>query len=201
MFRPTKPGKSGKPESAGQRDSRIDRLIAPVKQLFRSPSPRASPSSQQTLQPSPVPPPHSGPPPPTPHPQTGEQGGSSPGKLSEQDGDLWSKAFKQLPEEYKKDLDNLDKMDILQKLFVIAKQAEEQNAAKQFKLKWGDKEIDVGEKAAGFVGCLNKFKEIGDIVVQYDPVHVALPWAGVRFILMVYNSPQLLCGIVLTSPS
>lgn len=31
---------------------------------------------------------------------------------------------------------------------------------------------------------LNKFKEIGDIVTQYDPTHLALPWAGVRFILI-----------------
>ena len=101
--------------------------------------------------------------------------------------DLWSKAYKQLPEEYKNDLDNLDKLDILQNLFTIAKQAEEKTLAKRFKLKWGDNEIDVQEKVKGFVGWLNKFKEIGDIVVQYDPVHAALPWAGVRFILMVCN--------------
>ena len=99
--------------------------------------------------------------------------------------DLWSKAYKQLPEEYKNELDNLDKLDILQKLFAIAKEAEEKTLAKRFKLKWGDKEIDVREKVEGFVDWLNKFKEIGDIVVQYDPVHAALPWAGVRFILMV----------------
>ena len=101
--------------------------------------------------------------------------------------DLWSKAYKQLPEDYKNDLGNLDKLDILQNLFTIAKQAEEKTLAKRFKLKWGDDEIDVQEKVKGFVGWLNKFKEIGDIVVQYDPVHAALPWAGVRFILMVCN--------------
>lgn len=33
------------------------------------------------------------------------------------------------------------------------------------------------------LACLHKFKEIGDIVTQYDPAHLALPWAGVRFIL------------------
>lgn len=93
-------------------------------------------------------------------------------------------------EAYKNDLDNLDKLDIIQKLFAIAKQAEEQNATKQFKLRWGNKEVDVREKVEGFVGCLNKFKEIGDIVVQYNPVHVALPWAGVRFILMVRRPPS-----------
>lgn len=32
---------------------------------------------------------------------------------------------------------------------------------------------------------INMFKQIGDTVVQYDPGHAALPWAGVRFILQV----------------
>ena len=31
---------------------------------------------------------------------------------------------------------------------------------------------------------LNKFKEIGDIITQYDPTHLALPWAGARFVLI-----------------
>jgi len=55
-----------------------------------------------------------------------------------------------------------------------------------------------------------QLKEIGDIVVQYDPVHAVLPWAGVRFIPMVCDPPalhnqtacpaQLLCTIVLKLP-
>ncbi|KAF4769228.1 hypothetical protein HAV15_008430 [Penicillium sp. str.  len=30
---------------------------------------------------------------------------------------------------------------------------------------------------------LNRFKEVGDIAVQYDPTHASLPWAGVRVLL------------------
>lgn len=30
---------------------------------------------------------------------------------------------------------------------------------------------------------LHKFREIGDVVSSYDPAHLALPWAGLRFIL------------------
>lgn len=170
--RKTKPEK---PKSERQRDSRIGRLLVPVKEFFRSSS--GSPSgSQRSRQPS------------SP-PQTIGQVDSikTRCKSDEREGpnDLWSRAYKLLPEQYKFGLDNLDKLDIIQKLFDIAKQAEEKHAAKQFKLKWGDKEIDVQEKARGFVSWLNKFKEIGDIVMQYDPVHAALPWAGVRFILML----------------
>ncbi|MCJ1224751.1 hypothetical protein MMC12_001396, partial [Toensbergia leucococca] len=29
------------------------------------------------------------------------------------------------------------------------------------------------------------FKQVGDSAVQYDPVHAALPWAGVRFLLQI----------------
>ena len=41
---------------------------------------------------------------------------------------------------------------------------------------------DVLEKI-GF--WIRKFREIGDIAVQYDPTHAALPWAGIRFLLQV----------------
>jgi len=173
----TNPRKA-KPEE--QKESRRSRLFAPVQKFFRSQSPSPSSGSRQSHQTSPGPAPQSAP--------TDEQGRSIQVQCKQQGtSDLWSKAFKQLPEEYKKGLENLDKLDILQKLFATAKQAEEKNLAKQFKLKWGDKEIDLQEKAERFVGWVNKFKEIGDIAVQYDPVHAALPWAGVRFILMVCN--------------
>jgi hypothetical protein len=33
------------------------------------------------------------------------------------------------------------------------------------------------------VTWVDKFKQVGDIIVQYDPVHSALPWAAVRFVL------------------
>ncbi|KAI5790570.1 hypothetical protein FPQ18DRAFT_277531, partial [Pyronema domesticum] len=35
------------------------------------------------------------------------------------------------------------------------------------------------------LGWMDRFKEIGDIIVQFDPVHAALPWAGFRFLLKV----------------
>jgi hypothetical protein len=32
---------------------------------------------------------------------------------------------------------------------------------------------------------IDKFIRIGDCAVQYDPIHAALPWAGVRALLQV----------------
>ena len=34
---------------------------------------------------------------------------------------------------------------------------------------------------------IQRFVEVGDAAVQYDPAHAALPWAAVRFILKVRN--------------
>ena len=182
MSRPMFSKKPRKPKSEEQKESRVGRLLAPVQRLFRSPSPSIASSSQQSPQPSLPPPPQSEQPQERGYPSVKARNQSD---NQQRSNDLWSKAYTQLPEEYKKDLDKLDKLDVLQKLLATAKQAEEENAAKPYKLKLGDQEIDVREKAQAFMGWLNKFKEIGDIVVQYDPVHAALPWAGVRLILMV----------------
>ena len=175
------PKEPKEPKSAVQKESRRSRFLQPFKQHFRRHSAGPSSSRQQSHQPSPSTTPQSE--------ATNEQGHlpKAQDKSAKQQGTncLWTKAYTQLPEEYKKDLEKLDKLDVLQKLFATAKQAAEENAAKPCKLRWGDREIDVREKAQGFVGWMNKFKEIGDIAVQYDPVHAALPWAGVRFILMV----------------
>jgi hypothetical protein len=35
------------------------------------------------------------------------------------------------------------------------------------------------------VKWIDLFKQVGDVAVQYDPVHAVLPWAGVRFLLQV----------------
>lgn len=33
--------------------------------------------------------------------------------------------------------------------------------------------------------CLRRFKEVGDIAINFDPIHAALPWAAFRFVLEV----------------
>ena len=55
---------------------------------------------------------------------------------------------------------------------------------------------DVLAKAAKWV---NHFKAVGDIAVQYDPVHAALPWAGVRFLLNVSDALHPSDAVTLTS--
>lgn len=35
------------------------------------------------------------------------------------------------------------------------------------------------------IGSVQKFMQVGDIVSQVDPIHLGLPWAGIRFVLQV----------------
>ena len=51
---------------------------------------------------------------------------------------------------------------------------------------------------------VNRFKEIGDVAVQYDPGHAALPWAAIRFMLQasvssVETFAHMLEGVEFTS--
>ncbi|KAJ4401662.1 hypothetical protein N0V85_005470 [Neurospora sp. IMI 360204] len=50
------------------------------------------------------------------------------------------------------------------------------------------------------ISTLNKFIAVGDVAVSFDPVHAALPWAAVRFVLVTLTASselksQLLGGI------
>jgi hypothetical protein len=47
------------------------------------------------------------------------------------------------------------------------------------------RDIILRDKAAKTLAWLDKFKQIGDVAVNFDPHHAALPWAGVRFLLEV----------------
>ena len=54
------------------------------------------------------------------------------------------------------------------------------------------------------VGWVNKVKEIGDVAIQYDPGHAALPWAAIRFLLQASVSSvetfgHMLEGVELSS--
>jgi hypothetical protein len=47
------------------------------------------------------------------------------------------------------------------------------------------RQIHVADQVDKILRFLDKFKTVGDVVANVDPVHVGLPWAGVRAILEV----------------
>jgi len=67
-----------------------------------------------------------------------------------------------------------------------AKLLQEKRRSKMWKYKnEKGEEIILHDVFAKIVAWVEKFKEVGDTIMQYDPGHAALPWAGVRFVLQV----------------
>jgi hypothetical protein len=56
---------------------------------------------------------------------------------------------------------------------------------KRWTLKFRGKEVMMRDVADRICTWLNNFKEIGDVIVNVDPIHCSLPWAGIRILLQV----------------
>jgi hypothetical protein len=101
---------------------------------------------------------------------------------------LWEKAAKSLCAEDQTCINfpKAGKLTPVEEALTVARNRRDRCVGKQWKYRKsnGDTIIlrDLFEKT---VIWINKFKEIGSIAVQFDPVHAALPWAGVCFFLQV----------------
>ncbi|OBS15059.1 hypothetical protein FPOA_14076 [Fusarium poae] len=102
--------------------------------------------------------------------------------------DLWSAAIQTLGHELTSQIDFAQdsKEKTLDEVLAVTEQARKRSVGKSWSFKRKNGEVvfvrDLLAKAAKWV---NHFKDVGDIAVQYDPAHAALPWAGVRFLLNV----------------
>src|SRR4051812_14687880 len=99
--------------------------------------------------------------------------------------DLWARAVEKLGPEDKTTINfSFDKLSILSDLKAETEAAQLKCEERRlgFRRRNGEKVIlrDVLGKVAKWISL---FKEVGDVVVSYDPGHAALPWALVRFIL------------------
>jgi hypothetical protein len=56
---------------------------------------------------------------------------------------------------------------------------------KQWKIKVNGKSIVLRDVAEKIFRWIDRFKAVGDLGTQFDPVHSALPWAAFRFLLQV----------------
>ena len=84
------------------------------------------------------------------------------------------------------DFDGSDKLDILSGLLQVTEESRQECIKKRWRYtrKSGETVIFV-DLFGKIIKWIDLFKQIGDTAVQYDPVHAALPWAGVRFLLQV----------------
>ncbi|KAJ5680260.1 hypothetical protein N7536_011399 [Penicillium majusculum] len=100
---------------------------------------------------------------------------------------LWTLAFHSLPPATKEALEKYQNEKHIETVDTTLKAVRDKQIVclqKRWtiKTKAGKRLIvrDVLDKVAFW---LNRFKEVGDIAVQYDPTHASLPWAGVRVLL------------------
>ena len=70
-------------------------------------------------------------------------------------------------------------------LIEIAGVKKDQCVENRWKFQVGGTTFDLSEKAESIISCVNKLKEIGDVAIQHDAGHAALPWAAIRFLLQV----------------
>lgn len=107
---------------------------------------------------------------------------------------LWVFAAAQLNDEDRRNIDFgcPDKLKTLTDLHALTEKSKQECIKKRWKYtcKSGETVIlrDVFDK---IIRWIDIFKQVGDIAVQYDPVHTALPWAGIRFVLQVCSKELL----------
>lgn len=89
---------------------------------------------------------------------------------------LWEKAFQALDEEDKANVNSdTNKVDVLEGILAVAEEKRRICLAKGWTYEKGNKKVIIRDQLDKIVGWVEKFKQVGDQIVQYDPGHAALP--------------------------
>jgi hypothetical protein len=125
-----------------------------------------------------------------------------PSRASGAGGDLWAQALKSLSDsERTKLLDGLNTTtpaagtaeratshslpDLLEQLCHAAARKKKLCDDKSWRFDLHGRKYNMRDVASKVIVWVNLFKQVGDMAIQHDPGHAALPWAGVRFLLEV----------------
>ncbi|GJC89215.1 hypothetical protein ColLi_12053 [Colletotrichum liriopes] len=107
--------------------------------------------------------------------------------MSSQASQLWQRAIDGLEDDLAsaiRDTGPARKHGALQTILRIAEESRRQCVNKRWKVTMPNGEVVVlRDKMEKLIHWVDRFKQVGDVAVQYDPTAAALPWAGVRFIL------------------
>ncbi|KAH6977823.1 hypothetical protein EDB82DRAFT_502657 [Fusarium venenatum] len=74
--------------------------------------------------------------------------------------------------------------DISERMAKAIRDGQEAKEQREWKVTIGHREYSTRGLVEKTVDILNKFVGVGDVAVSFDPVHAALPWAAVRFVLV-----------------
>ena len=102
------------------------------------------------------------------------------------DENLWSLAATKFSEKEKELLLDLDlEKPALNELLESVNQKKREFFQQQRSVNIGGRKVVLRDIFAKVAVWIQKFVDVGDAVVSYDPGHAALPWAGVRLLLKV----------------
>ena len=139
----------------------------------------------------------------TAHTQIGKEGEPVPAAASHAEApSLWSRAFKggelssperELSTQERKTLADIgisqtDNRQIASVLGTMTEGIVNRKRGKDWKFQFKGEKIVMRDIGMKILHWIDRFKQIGDIIVQYDPVHAVLPWAGFRFLLRLAYS-------------
>ncbi|KAF7562204.1 hypothetical protein G7046_g1935 [Stylonectria norvegica] len=122
--------------------------------------------------------------------------------------DLWERAKQELKEDERELLEGNVQLgatrDILSQLDTIMQEKQQQVEAKTWKFDFGGRKIVLRDVVGKIIGLVKTFKDFGDAAATIDPIHCALPWAAVKFVLQIATADleqagQALIGIELVT--
>lgn len=110
------------------------------------------------------------------------------------DRDLWLDALQTLTEAEQNAVRNIQPMgparrywsETLEELVWLTKEKQKECENGSYEYEFQGKKLILRDVAEKIVHWLSKFKDIGDIAVNFHPVHASLPWAGIRLLLQVF---------------
>lgn len=116
-----------------------------------------------------------------------------------QAGSVWDAAFKALtPKERQRlNIAGSPKPTVLLDVLAIVETKKEECSKRRLKFTWKGKPVILRDVFAKMASWLQRFIEVGDSAIQYDPGHAALPWAAVRFIILAGIADIELYGVLM----
>lgn len=74
---------------------------------------------------------------------------------------------------------------VLERVYECAKEIE--RTSREPRWGWDRKEhhLCLSDQVGKMLKFLDKFKAVGDVIANVDPLHLGLPWAGIRIVLEV----------------
>jgi hypothetical protein len=103
--------------------------------------------------------------------------------------DLWARALDKLDNKDKKLIGELTLRptgtSLMDDIVNLTIKKRDECEKKRWKFSLNGKDVILRDVAEKVIKWLKVFRDVGDVAVNFDPIHFALPWAGIRFILEV----------------